>query len=80
MGHFLFTLEVVGIDTSRSDYEDGLYESGCRDALVALVGGKLLLDFDRECASYDQAVSTAIEDVIKAGGQVVAVAPLDDIG
>ena len=43
-----FTLEVAGIDIARDNYEDALYEAGCRDALIAVVDGKMFLDFDRE--------------------------------
>jgi hypothetical protein len=43
--NYAFTLEVSGIDTGREDYDDALYEAGCDDALIAVVNGKMFLDF-----------------------------------
>lgn len=70
-----FTLEVAGIDTTRGDYEDALYDAGCRDALIAVVGGKVFLDFDREGPSFEQAVNSATTAVQAAGGKVVRIMP-----
>jgi hypothetical protein len=64
-----FTLLVSGIDPT-GNYEDKLYEAGCDDALIALVGGKLYLDFDRDAVSFDAAISSARQDVERAGGKV----------
>jgi hypothetical protein len=69
-----FTLQVSGIDTTGA-YEEYLYQAGCDDALVAVVGGKLYLDFDREAASFDAAVQSARRDVERAGGRVELVTP-----
>ncbi|HVC57205.1 MAG TPA: hypothetical protein VND95_14705 [Stellaceae bacterium] len=69
-----FTLRVSGIDIT-GNYEDRLYEAGCDDALVAVVGGKLRLDFDREGASFEAAVNAARRDVERAGGHVDGVVP-----
>lgn len=68
-----FTLEVEGIDTARGNYEDALFEAGCRDALIAVVDGKMFLDFDREGPSFQQAVNSATDAVRAAGGKVVRV-------
>jgi hypothetical protein len=59
-------------------YEDALYEAGCDDALVAIVDGTMLIDFDREAPDYDRAVQSAIQNVERAGGKVVAVEPIKD--
>ncbi len=69
-----FTLRVSGIETA-GNYEDRLFDAGCNDALVAVVGGKLYLDFDRDAASFDAAVQSAQRDVERAGGHVEAVMP-----
>lgn len=69
-----FTLRISGIDIT-GNYEDRLYEAGCNDALVAVVGGKLRLDFDREAASFEAAVNAARQDVERAGGRVDDVVP-----
>jgi len=69
-----FTLHVSGIDTT-GNFEDRLYEAGCSDALVAILGGSLYLDFDREAVSFDAAVQSAKQDVERAGGRVIEVMP-----
>lgn len=69
-----FTLRVSGIDPT-GDYEDRLHDAGCDDALVAVVGGTVYLDFDRDAASFDAAVRSAQQDVERAGGRVEAVMP-----
>ncbi|HVM79912.1 MAG TPA: hypothetical protein VMU06_12900 [Stellaceae bacterium] len=78
MTHFSFTLEVSGIDVSGDRYEDALFRAGCDDALVAVVNGKLFLDFDREAVSYERAVTSAKHDVQAAGGSVVSVERIRD--
>jgi hypothetical protein len=70
-----FTIEVTGIDTTRDNYEDALFEAGCRDALIAVVDGVLFLDFDREGPSFAQAVNSATDAIGVAGGKVVRVMP-----
>ena len=69
-----FTLRISGIDTS-GNYEDRLYKAGCDDALPAVVGGQLYLDFDRDAASFEDAVQSARQDVERAGGHVEAIMP-----
>ena len=69
-----FTLQVSGIDMT-GNYEDRLYDAGCSDALIAVLGQSLYLDFDRDAATFDAAVRSARQDVERAGGQVVGVTP-----
>jgi hypothetical protein len=73
MEHYSFTLRVADIDTSNERFEDALYEAGCKDALVAIVGGTVYLDFDREAPSFEEAVTSATMNVAQAGGRVVAI-------
>ena len=71
--NYVFTLEVSGIDTGRENYEDALYEAGCDDALIAVVDGRMCLDFHRDGMSFEDAVKSASHDVELAGGKVVRV-------
>jgi hypothetical protein len=71
-----FTIEVSGVDTAREDYEDAFYGAGCDDALIAVVGGAVYLDFDREAPSFGEAVQSASRDVERAGAKVVRVMPI----
>lgn len=70
MALYSFTVQVSGIDTKGERYEDALYRAGCTDALVAVIDGKLFLDFDREAPSYERAVASAREAIEEAGGRV----------
>ena len=72
MSQFSFTLHVAGISLD-GEYEDVLYEAGCDDALVSVVNGELLVDFDREAPSLDAAISDAAGNIRDAGGQVIGV-------
>ncbi len=76
MDRFSFTLQVEGLDPRRDDYEDRLYQAGCSDALVAVIENTLFVDFDREAPSYEKALSSAKNDVERAGGSVVQALPL----
>ena len=75
MQTFEFTLVVSGIDPSEEGFEDRLYEAGCDDTLVAVVKGTLVLDFAREAKNFTHALVSAIQDVQRAGAQVVWVEP-----
>jgi hypothetical protein len=78
MGHHSFTVEVSGIDTEGGDYEDSLYEAGCGDALVVVVDGRLMLDFDRSALSFGLAVESVIRDISKAGGTVTGIRKIEN--
>jgi len=75
---FSFLVGVTGINIAEQlPYEDALLEAGCNDALILVVNGELRLDFDREAASYEEAVSSAISDIARAGGKVEYVERMD---
>ena len=76
MARYSFTIEIKGIDSDGEQYEDALYTAGCDDALVAVVNGRLMVDFDREASTYDSAVASAVCDVERAGAQIVHVSPI----
>ncbi len=75
MAQFEFILVIVGIDPNDDAFEDRLYEAGCDDALVSVVKGSVVLDFTREAKNFAHAVSSAIQDVQRAGAQVVRIEP-----
>ena len=62
-----FTLVLTGISEVSTEIEDALFEAGCDDALLWTRDGVAYLDFDREAASYQEAVQSAIADVQAAG-------------
>ena len=70
-----FTLIVEGPDLQAEPFIDRLYEAGCDDALAGRSHGVQCLDFDREAASIEQAVCSAIADVARLDGvEVVRIA------
>jgi hypothetical protein len=62
-----FTLELTGTEDPTTELADALFRAGCDDATLSKSGGKLRLDFDREAESLEEAVTTATNDVRKAG-------------
>lgn len=75
MPAYHFTLIVEGPDLQGDELADALYESGCDDALVGRSHGVQYLDFDREAASPEHAVLSAVADVERIGNvEVVSIA------
>ena len=54
MNVYSFSLQVKGIE--GFDYDSRLFDAGCDDALVAVIDGELIIDFDREASSFESAV------------------------
>ena len=71
MSTFTFTLIVEGTDLQSDDTVDALYEAGCDDALVGRSDGIHYLDFDREAASLEEAVLSAVADIESVDGLTV---------
>lgn len=69
-----FTLIVDGVDLQHESVIDRLFESGCDDALVSSRDGVQFIDFDRDAATLDEAVLSAVADVEKAAGVRAGVA------
>ena len=57
-----FTLIVEGVDINDPDVFDALYEAGCDDATIGVTNGIPVMDFDREAASFNEAILSAIAD------------------
>jgi hypothetical protein len=74
-----FTLIVEGPDLQDEASVDALFEAGCDDATIGLVGRVQYLDFDREAESFADAVfaaTSAVESAI-TGVRVVHLEPDD---
>ena len=70
-----FTLIVEGPDLQDDALIDRLFEAGCDDAAAGRIDGVQYVDFDREAASYDEAVLSAVADIERIGGvQVIRIA------
>lgn len=62
-----FTLELTGIKDPTTELADALFRTGCSDATFSKSEGKLWLDFDRKAESLEEAKTTAMNDIRKAG-------------
>ena len=63
-----FTLIVEGAELHDESVLNGLFESGCDDALVGSTDGVQFIDFDRDAASLDAAVLSAVADAERVDG------------
>jgi len=70
MDRHSFSIEITGGILRHPEFEDILYEAGCSDALIAIVDGRMMVDFDRYASSYENAVASALSDLRKAGATV----------
>ena len=75
MREYEFAL-VVSSDTQVSGelickYADMLFEAGAEDCTVSSKGNVLVVDFDREATSYEEAVVSAIKQVNSVDGLTV---------
>jgi len=70
-----FSLVLDGVDIEADDFEDRFFEAGCDDALVAIIKGTVILDFDRAAKNLIHAIATAVRDVQATGARVVRVEP-----
>jgi hypothetical protein len=64
---FQFTL-VLPNETFSDALADKLFNAGCDDATLSQTNGEVLLDFDREDVSYEEAVRSALWDVKQEAG------------
>lgn len=65
-----FTIVASGLHPDADDIANIFYEAGCDDASISFQKGVLILEFDREAASFSAAVISAFDDVLKAGATV----------
>ena len=72
-----FTLIVDGADLQDESVVNSLFESGCDDAQVGCTDGVQFIDFNRDAASLDAAVLSAVADAERVDGiRVLRVAGL----
>jgi hypothetical protein len=74
MKTYEFTIVASGLDV-ESDFEDRFYGAKCDDATIAVIKGKIVLEFAREARNFAHALMSAIVDVIDAGATIDRVEP-----
>ncbi len=67
-----FSLILTAADVSDDEAEQ-LYQSGCDDGSILSRGDVTMVQFDREAATLDEALVSAIRDVENAGFAVARV-------
>ena len=67
---YSFSLVLEGVDINAADFEDRFFETGCDDALIAVIKGTVILDFDREAKNLIHAIAIAVRDVHVTGVRV----------
>lgn len=75
MTDYEFTIVATGLSLDNDEWQERFLDAGCDDALAAIQRGMFVLRFDREAASFAEAVETAIQDVEAAGAKVLRIEP-----
>jgi hypothetical protein len=65
MVEFSFVLEVQDLDIHEESVIDACFEAGLDDALLYSSCGRSMMGFMRKAQSYDAAISSALEDILK---------------
>ena len=73
MAVFGFRVILHGVDVMTDDIAESLYRSGCDDCSPFSGEGLAGADFDRDAATLEAAVASAVRDVRKAGYEVTRV-------
>ncbi|MGH3266474.1 MAG: hypothetical protein ACRDNS_31285 [Trebonia sp.] len=79
---FAVTIEGIDLTSPDSPHADALFEAGCDDALLSSSGGVQRASFDRQAASFADAVAGAIAAIETSvpGARVRQVERLDNVG
>jgi hypothetical protein len=72
--NFDFTF-VVNADPHDESFEDRFIEAGCDDATFVLLRGAVAISFDRDAATYKDAVFSAYKQIISTGSQILRFEP-----
>lgn len=75
MKMFEFSIIASGLDPQADDFECRFFDAGCDDATIAFQKGYIVIDFAREANSIDEAIASAMENVIAAGATIERVEP-----
>ncbi len=70
-----FSIIASGQDPQADDFETRFYDAGCDDATISFQKGCIIVDFARETETIEDAIASAIADVLAAGAHVDRVEP-----
>ena len=71
MGSHNFLIFATIADSEAIGIADRLFEAGCDDGTVSFQNGMIVIEFDRDARTLDEALQSAIDDVTSAGAQVI---------
>ena len=77
MNSFDFQLFLANADRSTEEMAEALYAAGCDDGTLFSSNGEVVIGFTREADSLEEAVRSAIANVIQAGYAVSRVEPAE---
>jgi hypothetical protein len=70
-----FSIIASGLNPEAEDFETRFFEAGCDDATISFQKGHIIADFAREAETLEDAISSALADVLKAGAKIDRVEP-----
>ena len=70
-----FAIIASGLDPNASDFEDRFFEAGCDDATISFQKGLIILEFSRVAKTFAHAITSAFEDVHRAGAKLERLEP-----
>jgi hypothetical protein len=70
-----FSIIASGLDPQADDFETRFFDAGCDDATISFQKGHIIVDFSRSAETFEDAIASAVESVIKAGAKVDRVEP-----
>jgi len=73
MKTYEFDVVLKDVFEARDEYADALFDAGCDDGTLASRDGITWIHFDREAASLEEAIRTAVAQVQSAGLTAVKV-------
>lgn len=75
MKTYRLTIIASGLGRDEDVYAEKLFEAGCDDATISLQKGLLVLEFEREANSFEDALQSAIYDVRTSGATIERIEP-----
>lgn len=75
MTEFEFSIIASGLDPAAADFESRFFDAGCDDATVSFQKGHIIVDFAREAETFQSAIVSAVQDVLRTGASIDRIEP-----
>ena len=70
-----FSIIASGLNPEAEDFETRFFDAGCDDATISFQKGHIIADFAREADSLEDAISSAVKNVLATGAKIDRVEP-----